>query len=119
MSLDVFVSSPVYKTGNRAPVKSLDVSSTYDAKTGSLFLNVLNRSKSLDITADLENQSGKASGAADVWEMNNADLKATHTFGADMKVRPVMRTVNLQPSGPGFKYTFPAHSLTILKLKIS
>jgi len=50
--------------------------------------------------------------------MNNADLKATHTFGADQKVRPTSRQLTARIENNGFTYTFPAHSLTILKLKV-
>jgi hypothetical protein len=45
--------------------------------------------------------------------MNHADLKATHTFGDDQKVRPKTSTAALT----GGRFTFPAHSLTILRLK--
>jgi hypothetical protein len=44
--------------------------------------------------------------------MNNADLKATHTFGDDQKLRPKTSAATLN----GGRYTFPAHSLTILRL---
>ena len=44
--------------------------------------------------------------------------KTTHTFGDDRKVRPVSRTVTVTPRGGRFDYTFPAHSLTILRMKI-
>jgi len=47
--------------------------------------------------------------------MNHPDLKATHTFGDDTKVRPRSFTATLSNG----QYTFPAHSLTILKLKLS
>jgi alpha-L-arabinofuranosidase len=96
----------------------LDVSSTFDRKNGYVYLNVLNRSKANDIETEIESQSGKPGATASAWEMNHADLKATHTFGADAKVRPATRTVPLRLNGASFRYTFPAHSLTILKLKI-
>jgi len=54
----------------------------------------------------------------DVWEMNHADLKATHTFGDDKKVRPTTRTITVAPAGDAFTYTFPAHSLTILRAHV-
>jgi hypothetical protein len=54
----------------------------------------------------------------DVWEMNHTDLKATHTFGDDKKVRPTTRTVTAAPTGDAFVYTFPAHSLTILRMQV-
>ena len=50
-----------------------------------------------------------------VWELNHPDLKATHTFGKDQVVRPETRSASVKASGNGFDYTFPKHSLTILK----
>lgn len=118
-SLDVWLSSPTYKIPNRREdIPYLDVTATYNRGTKELFLNVLNRSKDRNIEARVENEAGRLGGQADLWEMNNADLKATHTFGDDKKVRPVSRTVPLSLQRGGFTYTFPAHSLTILKLKL-
>jgi alpha-N-arabinofuranosidase len=119
LALDVWTTSPTYRTGDRAPLNYLDTSATFDKKNGFVFLNVLNRSKSMDIAADIENQAGKLGESASLWEMNHPDLKATHTFGADQKVRPAVRTVTLRQTGAAFRYTFPAHSLTILRLKLS
>jgi hypothetical protein len=73
----------------------------------------------MDISADIENQTGRLPDSAQVWEMNHADLKAVHTFGADTKVRPATRTVSLKQTGQSFSYKFPAHSLTILRLKLN
>lgn len=115
MAVDVLVKSPTY-TVRRKPLSYLDVSSTWDPKTGALFVNVLNRSESRDIEAQIDNATGTLGGSASVWEMNHNDLKATHTFGDDKKVRPVTRTV--QVAGNRFTYKFPKHSLTILKLSV-
>ena len=49
--------------------------------------------------------------------MNHPDLKATHTFGADRKVRPSTRKVNVQTAGNTFSYPFHKHSLTILRFR--
>jgi hypothetical protein len=48
--------------------------------------------------------------------MNHPDLKATHTFGADTKVRPATKAAVAK--GNVIDYTFPAHSLTILKASV-
>ena len=118
-SLDAWVSSPTYTLPNRPQdVKYLDVSATFDARSGSLFLNVLNRSKDKDITAAIENEAGRLGPNATVWQMNNADLKATHTFGDDVKVRPRTSTLALDVQQGTARYTFPAHSLTILTMKV-
>ncbi len=117
-SLDVFVSAPTYKVGNRPALKYLDVSTTYNAAEKTIYVNVLNRSKDKDISTRIDNQEGSLQSGVDVWEMNHPDLKATHTFGDDKKVRPVTRSITPQLTNNGFNYTFPAHSLTILRLKL-
>jgi alpha-L-arabinofuranosidase len=84
-----------------------------------VYMNVLNRSKDKDLSTRIENQEGQiGSSEVDVWEMNNSDLKATHTFGDDKKVRPVTRKLNVTLQNNGFTYLFPAHSLTIVRLKL-
>jgi alpha-N-arabinofuranosidase len=118
-SLDVWLSSPTYKVPNRREdISYLDVAATYNRATKDLFLNVLNRSKDRNIETRIENGAGQLAGQAELWEMNNADLKATHTFGDDKKVRPVTRTLPIAAATGGYTYTFPAHSLTILKMKV-
>jgi alpha-N-arabinofuranosidase len=82
-----------------------------------VFVNVLNRSETAEITASIENQTGEVAGSIEIWELNHPDLKATHTFGDDQRVRPVVRTVTPDLVGGGFEYAFPAHSLTILKFR--
>jgi alpha-N-arabinofuranosidase len=119
-SLDVWISSPVYKLPNRPQeVRYLDVSATYDPNGREVFINVLNRSKDRDIAATIENATGRLGSSAAVWQMNHPDLKATHTFGDDQKVRPRTSTVTLDTDQGAYRYTFPAHSLTILRLKLA
>ncbi len=117
-ALDVWSTSPTYAIDNKPPLGYLDVSATFDPKTRSVFLNVLNRSKDRDITTRVDNEAGQLAPSAGVWELHPSDLKATHTFGDAAKVRPVTRTVPLQATDGGFSYTFPAHSLTILQLGV-
>lgn len=50
--------------------------------------------------------------------MNYPDLKATHTFGDDKKVVPKTITLAASLEKNAFSYTFPAHSLTILRLRV-
>jgi alpha-L-arabinofuranosidase len=114
-SLDVRVDSPPYKPDDGRALGYLDVSATYDPKARQLFLNVLNRSEKTDITARIDNVAGAPAGPVSIWELNHPDLKATHTFGKDSVVRPATRSVSVKGGGNGFEYTFPKHSLTILK----
>ncbi len=117
-ALSLLVSSPVYRIGTGAPLNYLDVSSTYDRKSGFVYVNVLNRSEKMDITSRIENVVGKVAPEVGVWQMNHSDLKATHTFGQDTKVRPTTKTVTASIANNSFAYTFPKHSLTILKLQV-
>ena len=114
-ALDALVESPQYKPDRGRPLGYLDVSVTYDPKSRQVFVNVLNRSEKTDITARIETVAGAPSGPVSVWELDHPDLKAAHTFGRDTVVRPVTRNANVKVSGNGFEYTFPKHSLTILK----
>jgi len=116
-SLDVLTTSPTYSNG-RQTLKYLDVSATTNAQSNTLFLNVLNRSENSDITARIENTGGTVGSELGVWQLKNADLKATHTFGDDKKVLPATTTEKTNATGGAFRYTFPKHSLTILSLKL-
>src|SRR4029450_4926142 len=100
------------------PLRYLDVSTTYNAAAKTLYVNVLNRSKDKDLTTRIQNQQGAVQGEGGVWELNPPDLKATHTFGDDKRVRPVTRNVTATVENNGFNYTLPAHSLTILRLRL-
>jgi len=117
LSLDVQAVSPTYRIGNRPPIGYLDVSATYSPKDRLLYLNVLNRSEKQDIAARIENLAGRLGAEAEVWEMNHPDLKAVNDFGAG-RVRPATRKAALTLANNGFTYTFPRHSLTILRLSV-
>lgn len=118
-SLDVFVDSPTYTVGNDPrPLDYLYVSATHDADAGEVYVNVLNRSPDRDIATRVESQEGVPAAQVGVWEMNHPNLKATHTFGDDRKVRPVTRTASVDVRDAGFTWTFPAHSLTILRMRV-
>lgn len=118
LALDVLVRSPEYKPDAGRPVGYLDVSATYNPKTRQIYLNVLNRSEKLDIETRISNVEGRLAPAVNVWELYHSDLKVTHGFGSDDKVRPVTKTIQAVLAGNGFSYKFPKHSLTILTLSL-
>lgn len=117
LSLDVLVRSPAYEHHGQQ-VGYLDVPTTYDQRHRQVFVNVLNRSQGSDITTRIDNVEGRLSASAGVWEMSNSDLKATNSFANDRNVRPAVRDVVVDIEHNGFTYTFPKHSLTILRLKL-
>lgn len=79
---------------------------------------MLNKSESKDIATRIDEADGKLSGDAELWFLNHGDLKTEHTFGDDKKVLPTVNPVKLRLDGRGFNHTFPAHSLSIVKLKL-
>jgi len=117
-ALDVLVQSPQYKPDDGRSLGYLDVSATYNPAAKQVYVNVLNRSEKSDINAQLSNVQGKLTTGVEVWELKHSDLKAIHTFGGDTRVRPTAKAVQVAVNETGFAYTFPKHSLTILKLKL-
>ena len=116
LALDPLVDSPTYDTPRRQGLKYLDVSVTLQQASKTLHINVLNRSERDDIEARIDLVDARPAAPLSVWELNHSNLKTTHTFGDDRKVRPVTRSV---PVSPELRYTFPKHSLTILKLQLA
>lgn len=117
MSLDLQVSGPTYRIGQRPPISYLDVSATHLTDSSIIYLNVLNRSEKMDLVTRIDNITGRIDPAASVWEMNHPDLKTTNDFKAE-RIRPATRTASLNIVDNVFTYTFPKHSLTILRLKL-
>jgi alpha-N-arabinofuranosidase len=117
VALDLQVSAPTYRVGQRPPISYLDVSATHSASASTIYLNVLNRSEKMALATRIDSIAGRIDPAASVWEMNHPDLKTTNDFKAE-KIRPATRTAALNMVDNGFTYTFPKHSLTILRLKL-
>ncbi|MDZ7638486.1 MAG: hypothetical protein U5J83_09600 [Bryobacterales bacterium] len=61
---------------------------------------------------------GRLSGEGEIWFLNHGDFKTIHTFGDDKNVRPTVASINAKLDANGFAHTFPAHSLSIVKLKL-
>ena len=113
-ALELFVDSPKYKTARFDGVPYLDASAGLDG--GLLVLNVVNRHKDQAIEAEIETQDKQFAGAVSVSEVNGPDLKAENDFGKTT-VRTVERSVTA--NGRTLRYSFPAHSYTMLKAKLA
>ena len=119
-AVDSWVSAPTYKLQNRA--RGVRVSRRVGDLQAVNPRAVRQRAEPQQGqgSADADREPGGPSvGRVAVWEMNHPDLKATHTFGDDRKVRPASRTADVSVQDDGFVYTFPAHSLTILKVTLA
>jgi alpha-L-arabinofuranosidase len=110
-ALDLLVESPTYEArGSRVPY--LDVSAARNAD-GTLVLNVTNRHRDKALDALFEAQSSQFSGDFQVFEVNGPDIKSQNDFNRT-EVKTQQKPA-VAASGRSLKYTFPAHSFTMLK----
>ena len=112
-ALELFVDSPKYSSRRFADVPYLDCSAGYN--NGSLVINVVNRHRDQAIEAEFETQDKQFSGAIEVTEVNGPDIKSENDFGKTT-VTPVSRRAT--PQGSRLRYSFPAHSYTMLKARL-
>ena len=112
-ALELFVDSPRYKTRRYDEVPYLDVSAGYDH--GSLVLNVVNRHRDQAIEAEFEAEDKQFARDVEISEVNGPDIKAANDFDQN-PVKTVTR--NATAEGKRLRYSFPAHSYTMLKAKL-
>jgi len=72
------------------------------------------RTTKIDVTIEAEDK--RLDGDFQVFLVNGPDIKAENDFGST-KVKATERSV--PASGATLTYTFPAHSYTMLKVKLS
>jgi alpha-L-arabinofuranosidase len=130
IALDVWVDSPQIAvrndevTCNRdhriwelSPFSMLDVSASVDEFNSELSVAVINRSRDETITAELQVAEHEVCGGT-VYLLNGSDVDDCNNFETPNAVtlveRPLAESETLRP----LNYTFPAHSLTFMRLKL-
>ncbi len=114
-SLETFLECDKYDAGDFKQVPYLDVSSVYNEQTKEVFINVVNRHLDKSIETSIASQFGKWASQATVYEVNSQNLTDENT--AEMqKVKTKETTINT--GSEGFTYSFPAHSFTMIKVKL-
>ncbi len=124
-SLDVFVDCETYdterffiglgeSTTRQEDVPFLDVSATHNGDE--VIIAVVNRHKDEAIRTDIISQTGEFSGSFEVFEVNGPGVKSSNDFDKT-EVKTVQKEA-VKSGGTSFSYTFPPHSLTLLKGKI-
>jgi alpha-N-arabinofuranosidase len=125
-SLDVFVDCDTYdterfniglgeSTTRQTGVPYLDVSATIQDEE--LVIAVVNRHKDEAINTDIISQEGNFKGEFEVYEVNGPDVKSSNDFDRT-DVKTVLKEA-IKTGDHSFTYSFPPHSLTLLKGKIS
>jgi alpha-N-arabinofuranosidase len=113
-ALELFVDGPKYKSTRFDDVPYLDTSASLD--NGTLVINVVNRHLDQAIEAEFEAQDKQFTGPVAVSEVNGPDIKAENDFGKTT-VKTVMKSA--AADGHKLRYTFPPHSYTMLKTRVS
>jgi alpha-L-arabinofuranosidase len=124
-SLDVAVECETYDTGifnsgagysatRQSNVPYLDVTATH--QDGQVVIAVVNRHKDRAITTDLISQTGSFSGTFEVYEINGPDTKTQNDFGQE-RVK-TERKRDIRARGDQINYSFPPHSITLIKGQI-
>jgi alpha-N-arabinofuranosidase len=88
-----------------------------DLRTGEIILKVVNGGKSA-VNAKLEMAGAKAVvSPATVFTLGGENQQNENSFADPKKVSP--KETKLEIKSPQFEYTFPANSLTVLRIKTS
>jgi alpha-L-arabinofuranosidase len=114
-ALDLLVESPTYSSKKLGAVPYLDVSAAYNSD-GSVVLNVTNRHRDLPIDAVFELEKRRFNGEFQAFEVNGPDIKAENNFNST-PVKTIQKSA--AANGTTLKYTFPAHSFTMLKGRLA
>jgi alpha-N-arabinofuranosidase len=114
-ALDVYTRCDSYSNKVFKDIPYLDVTAVLNEADGKLVVNVVNRSETDAIPADVELQSGAYTGKAKAHLINADSLDAANT-AKEEKVRTV--TTDFEFSGNRITHTFPAHSLTQLEIAL-
>jgi alpha-N-arabinofuranosidase len=114
-ALDVYTRCETYDNKVFQAIPYLDVTAVLNEADGKLVVNVVNRSETDAIPADLALQSGDYTGKEQVHLITADSLEATNT-AIEEQVRTV--TSALKFKGNRISHTFPAHSLTQLKIAL-
>jgi alpha-L-arabinofuranosidase len=111
------VQSPTFSSKSYPDVPYLDVSTTADEGRNTLSLAVVNRHQSQSILTAIAVENARVDGRAQVFEINGTSVEVENSFSEPNNVRILQKDSVV--AGGTFAYTFPAHSITLLKLNIA
>jgi len=114
-SLQAMVQCDKYDAGQYKQVPYLDVSVVYNPDTQELIINVVNRHLDKPIETTIQNQFGHLASQATVYSINAPGLMDENN-DHEQKVKTVSRELSI--GGDQFSFSFPAHSFTMIKIKI-
>jgi len=105
-----------HRVADRGPFQALDVTATCDAAGRDLVLACVNRDKEQPIATTIQLVNTAVQADINASEVNAPDVNAVNSFEQPGAVD--IQEYTLDNGGQSFTYTFPAHSLTVLRLRI-
>ncbi len=114
-SLDVNVAGQNYTNQFFTNIPYLDVTAVLNNDAKNLIVNVVNRSETNAMSADIMLQSGEFTGSATVKEINAESVTSTNTRTNEAVA---ITTKEIQFSGHDVNYSFPAHSFTQMLIPV-
>ena len=105
-----------HRVADRGPFQALDVTATCDAARRDLVLACVNRNKEQPIATTIQLVNAAVQAEIKASEVNAPDVNAVNSFEQQGAVD--IQEYTLDNGGQSFTYTFPAHSLTVLRLRI-
>lgn len=115
-SISAFVDGDTYDVGDQKAVPYLDVSTAYNEAKQELVINVVNRSEDKAVETSIINQFGTLADKAEIAEVNSKNIYDENNEN-EQKVRSVNKQITIK--GNSFTYSFPAHSFTQIKVKLT
>ena len=115
-SVDTYVDCDTFNTEKYKGIPFLDVTTVYSKETNLVIINVVNRHKDKEITAEVINSSGEFIGKAEVNIINSSLLEEQFTYDKQEQYLPVTKYVQVERNK--ISYSFPAHSFTQIKVGI-
>lgn len=116
-AIDSYVSCDTFNTEKYKAIPYLDVSATSSIKDNTVYINVVNRHRDKEITADILNTSGTFSGPAQASVITGKDLQEAFTFDKQQEYIPVKKDLEIKNNKVSF--AFPPHSFTQIKITLN
>jgi len=113
-SIDTYVECDTFNTKEFKGIPYLDVTAVFKKETNTVYINVVNRHKDENITADVLSTSADFAGKAEVSIINRKDLNEAFTY--DKAADYVPEKVEINSRKNILTCSFPPHSITQIQV---
>jgi alpha-N-arabinofuranosidase len=131
IALDAYVESALYtlapekegsgwphRVADLGPFKMLDVTATCDASGQEVVIAVVNRDRDQAHQTTIQLSNGETASNIVAYEVNGREPGVMNSFEQPHAVDVQEHRLDLEGKG-GFEYSFPPHSVTLLRLRVS